>query len=518
MKLDHHILAVVEPAIRPTEIKLADLGEKEGGTTKQTKNIASLEPMLKIGPYNFNATDVDFCRLTLSGKTPMFEALLIDSKGLFDSEFMPRGGDFVTVFMNSRNNDTFKSIHMDFDLYDVSMPKENQFGPTTIYLKGKAKIPNLIAELCKHYEDGKSIEHLELIARELKLGFATNITDTDDKQLRIQAWQNYVTFIDEVVSSSFVSSESFTTWYIDQFYYLTYVDINRILDSPNPPPEEMQKNFAALQASIAENKETPEDADNIEVPLMLSNETTFKPTNMFIHEYKLVNNAARVSEKNGYSRKIAFYDDNGDDGSKYNEIVIEPFVSKSATEADRPLRGSIADKEDRSTTEVKHKWMGRQNAGEDGLGNVHPRALYSKLLDHQNQEELQKMKLIVKLNSFNPSIYKYQKIPVMIYDIDPRTTKMKAELKELATDAGATNDTLVAKNSEAAKNATVKAEEGPNSVQNHFLTGYYVIENIDYVYSAETRKMVQELTLIRREWPGKVFDLGLKRKNEESAG
>lgn len=510
MKVDHHIFAVVEPAIRPDEVKVEALGEKDGAN-RQTKAFARLEPYITIKPYQFLTTDVKFFRLTLSGKIPYFEAIVRDTKKLFDSEFYPRDGDSATVFLNSPNNDTFKSIHMDFELFSVNMIKPTQFGVPEIMIKGRAKIPNISAEVCKYYEEGTSIEHLELIARDLKLGLATNVTETNDKQARIQAWVDSIGFIDQLVSESYVSEESFTTWYIDQFYYLNYIDINRIFDSPNPPPGELQANYTAFKTSLAEGTAVEEGADNLPAPLMLSNEVNFRTSNMYIHEYRIQNNSAIISAKNGYSRKVTFYDDNADKGSRYTELNIQPFVSKSMPDSDRPLRGSIAEKEDRTVTEVKHKWMGRQNAGEDGLGNVHPHALYSKLIDHQNQEEVQKMKLIVKLASFNPSLYKYQKLPVMIYDVDPDTVKTRASFKETAKEVGALNDTLVKKDSEL----KVSAEENPKQSQNHFLSGYYIIENIDYIFDEDVMKMVQELTLIRREWPGKAVDLTRAKRNKE---
>ena len=51
MELDNHLLAVVEPAILPTEIKIDNLGE-DGGGSKQTKAIGTLKPLgapLKVG-------------------------------------------------------------------------------------------------------------------------------------------------------------------------------------------------------------------------------------------------------------------------------------------------------------------------------------------------------------------------------------------------------------------------------------------------------------------------------------
>lgn len=512
MKLDHHILAVVEPTIRPATIKLDSLKEEEGGD-RQTKSIASLQPMLKIGSYDFTDTDILSFDLMLDGKVPRMEAVVSDRKKLFDSEFYPRGGDCVTVFLNSKNNDTFKSIHMDFDLTEVDMGASGDTeGLQTISITGFAKIPNMFAEVCKHYDIGPSIDHIELIAKDLKLGLATNITDTEDQQARIQPWVDYITFIDDVVSGAYVSENSFLTWYIDQFYYLNFIDINRIFNSENPPLGELQANFIAYKESVAEKTEDAEDADNILAPLMLTNDLTQKKNTMYIEEYSLINNAARTNANEGYGRKISFYDDNAAEGSKRTELEIQAFASENMADSDEPLRGSRRDKEDRTLTELKHKWLGRQDAGEDGLGNTHQHALYSMLVDHQNKVELQKMKLKVTLGSFNPSLYKYQKLPIMIYNTDPTTTKTRVAFKEAAAEAGTLNESLV-RTDQVAKDAEVTQDGDPDMVLNHMMSGYYIIENINYSYLKSTNRMVQELTLIRREWPGKAADLSALKEN-----
>ena len=50
MELDNHLLAVVEPAILPTEIKIDNLGE-DGGGSKQTKAIGTLKPFVLVNSY-----------------------------------------------------------------------------------------------------------------------------------------------------------------------------------------------------------------------------------------------------------------------------------------------------------------------------------------------------------------------------------------------------------------------------------------------------------------------------------
>ena len=66
MELDNHLLAVVEPAILPTEIKLDNLGE-DGGGAKQTKAIGTLKPFILVNSYQFGPADIMAFKLDCSG-------------------------------------------------------------------------------------------------------------------------------------------------------------------------------------------------------------------------------------------------------------------------------------------------------------------------------------------------------------------------------------------------------------------------------------------------------------------
>ena len=48
-----------------------------------------------------------------------------------------------------------------------------------------------------------------------------------------------------------------------------------------------------------------------------------------------------------------------------------------------------------------------------------------------------------------------------------------------------------------------------------FLSGYYVIENINYNYSIEDG-MLQEVTLLRREWPSRLSGITEANMNSDS--
>ena len=229
MSLDNHLLAVVEPAILPTEIKLDNLGE-DGGGAKQTKAIGSVKPFVLVNSYQFGPDDIQTFELNCSGTTPRCTVTVYDQKNSFQVESYPRDGDFFTILINSKHQETFKSIHMDFDITQIETTPEVEGAPPTITMEGIAKIPKLYAEECQLLDADSSLNHLEKIARDLQLGLTTNIDSTDDSQPRLQSYISFVDFIRDIVEDSYISEDAFTKFYIDQYYYLTYVDINKIFN------------------------------------------------------------------------------------------------------------------------------------------------------------------------------------------------------------------------------------------------------------------------------------------------
>jgi len=338
---------------------------------------------------------------------------------------------------------------------------------------------------------------LEEVARDLELGLATNIDDTDDSQIRIQPFTTTFDFIKDTVNSSYISEDSFQRFYIDQYYYLNYIDINRVFNSPNTPLGEVQSSMVSMTDTLAERGAFTEDnEDDVNVPLSLTNFRQAKGFSHFIHEYHLVNNSSEISFVNGYSRDVTIYDDNSDAGDRKQEFTIESLTSDDLLDYEEPLKGRR--NEDRYETHKKHKYLGRQDAGEDGLGNVHPNSNFTKIHRTQNIAETQKLKLKVTLLSFNPSIYKYQKIPVLLYEYNKERADAMLKYNKFLEDQGFTDKLM---DIESAKNGDSE-DARPTQVLDRFLSGYYVIENINYKYNIDFGNIKQEVTLIRREWPG----------------
>ena len=240
MELDQHILAVVEPAIDPTAIELVDVSEESDGGEKQTKTVGAVIPSVQINGYVFGDKDIAACDINMSGHLPTISLELIDRNKAFGTDFSPRDGDCVTLFINSKNVDTFKAVHMDFEITSISSETGLEDEPPEIIVSGVAKIPRLYAESCRELPFGTSLDHLELIARDLKIGLATNIDLADDSMTRIQGFTPTIDLIKDIVNSSYISDDSFQRFYIDQYYYLNFIDVNMVFNSVNGSISDLQ--------------------------------------------------------------------------------------------------------------------------------------------------------------------------------------------------------------------------------------------------------------------------------------
>jgi hypothetical protein len=483
MDFNNNTYAVIEPSILPTEIKVKSFEEENGGI-KQTKVLGVNEPYVSINGYQFMPVDIVSFTLNCSGFLPTLNISIKDNQNSFSIDTFPRDGDVITFLLNSKNESTFKSIHMDFDILKVSNMPADEDSVVRYNFIGKAKVPYVDSEECRYYESGTSLSHLEQEAKYLGLGLVTNIDSTSDEQVRIQPYVSHEKFIKSIVETSYISDDAFQTYFIDQYYYLNFIEVNRIFNSTNAMSvQDAQESLMSFSESLSEGEEGTTNSDNLNSKLVLTNYFRFKGFNNYINKYSLENNSAAIVANHGHFRDIQIYDDTT---QELSEFTIDPLTSENMLDSEEPLRGRRS--EDRYEGQIKHKYVGRQDVGEEGVGNVHASYTYSKVHNFRNNLEASKMVLRVTLASFNPSVYKYQKVPVLMYMYD--------DVKKASSD---TKD-------EEAKKMGFKDRQFEDDKSNdqsrvdYFISGNYIIQNIDYSYT-KSKGIVQTLTLMRREWP-----------------
>lgn len=503
MPLENHILTITEPSIELDKLKFEsyDEGEKEGAP-KTSKTYGGDVPMIVINKYTFMDNDIQSMTVDCTDIIPTISLSLFDSKSQFAADTYPRDGDVISLRIAARQQDTYRDIRIDFDIDMVNGPNksavEHSVGGAKYTIHGTMKVPGLYAEDCKSYGTKTSLEHIEDIANDLKLGLATNIDSTDDSMNLVVAYQSIKEVLDNLVLHSYVSEDSFQKYCIDPYYYVNYVDINRLLDSE----EDTDEAFANLILEMNEKEDNvlTEDVNKAQGPLILSSHNRFEGTNVHITKYVLRHSSGSKVKENGYKRILQYFEDDSDE--KLVTFDIEPLSSKNMKDIEEPMKARRgAEGEEVYKKQVKYKYVGRKDSDPD-TANTHLNYSFAAIHNKQNLFEMEKLKLEIELGTFNPSLHRFQKIPIIIISHGMMRVNADSVLKKRKTEQGF--DTMGAEFDPEDKIADT-------STIDEFLSGYYVIDGIQYIYKSSNKRITQKLTLLRREWPSRINNI-----NEET--
>ena len=100
-------------------------------------------------------------------------------------------------------------------------------------IQGIVDIPQIYLRKFTSYSKKTSFECLQEVAKECQLGFATNVSDSNDKMTWVNTGHQRLQFISEVVKNSYISDNSFLHCYIDYYYNLCYVDLEKEYNREN---------------------------------------------------------------------------------------------------------------------------------------------------------------------------------------------------------------------------------------------------------------------------------------------
>lgn len=504
---ERSIVSIIEPTIKVDELFVEDQESKEAKEKKSgavpndlnTKNSArfgAYVPVIQINSNKFDTNEILNMSFRMFGKLPDISVSVIDGDGKFDINF-PLDGDVISLYLRPPDTDNQKPIRMDFDIISVTSSPESK-----IYsFSGIAKIPGIFAERCKNFSNNISFEHVQDVCEELRLGFASNETSTDDSMPRICPFDTYERFIDDVVTSAYKDDDSFFDWYIDPYYYLCMVNMNKQFSLEDKTEEINISTIAPLSGMQG----AEEARESIKGSLILTNQAEKSGQNIFIENYSLENQSGAIWQSNGYKRFGSWYQIN-ETSSELQESFVDPLTTPGAENDFILLKGRRD--EEFYKEQVKYKWLGKQAPISEG-GNVHDNYQFSRILNVQNNDEIKKVSLRVDLAGMNFYIYRYMRIPILIYSAGD--AKKQLELINRDEALGESNQNPDSENSESFNKFTSSRPGDPaspdnpvgsplNQQKNEFLSGYYIVDSIEYTYSSPG-PVKQSLNLIRREWP-----------------
>lgn len=414
-------------------------------------------PYVVINGITIESKDIFHFKLHNDKYLPEIEMIFTDpTNKIFDSQY-PLDQQIISIMMKS-NESLLMPIRMDFWITEFnSMKSKDGDSEEKIYdLIAKLDVPYIIKN---NSFKGTSYQVLKKIADEADLGFASNIEDTNDNMTWINCGIDYVREqIPEIVKRSYINDNTFLWAYIDFWYNLNYIDIEKQLNLDTKQNKGLSGmgNLTGVQSII---------------PLILTNHPDYNLTNQYFDKFNLVNNSTEVNHNLGYKPHIFYYLTKE---KVINNILLDTISSKGDKGDKIVLKGQPNDN-NYNKNQQKNYFLGKNDTD-----NSHENYLYAEQLNYHNLEYLQKLRMNIILNKINFQLYRFQLVKIEFY-----------KLKELDSDLNPVSSSDI---------------QNPKNVDkyklNERLSGDWLIIGINYTYKRRGNFndiLEQEITLVRRE-------------------
>jgi hypothetical protein len=500
----YRILSIFPKTIELDELSLP--GNETSKTQKAEDTISIEFPLIRINDYIFNRDEIINMTIDCTDFLPKIVLNVMFIHQAFLTKDVPKDGDVISLALRSKS-DSLKMIRNDYVITNVhTLPNYTDAKtPVKMTIYGELFIPGLKSQMQDFSFEGTTYEAAMDFAKKTGLGFATNEDNTDDKQIWLKANMAGDIYINNLVDRAWKDKQSFFKCWIDLYYNLNFININKQLLSAETEVDiaskidNLDKNW-----NFGSNSE-PEKA----VPMVkvFSNILSYKTTSFFIKTWRPFNKSSIITFKLGTKMVCEMFEHNKNiyedpQKKKYWRIGIEPAYDPEKSNKMILLRGRTPYRNVEGNTDLaranypyvnlyeKYPWLGVQytisNPDDDNLqwdGNHHKNYHVARVQNLINNKELDKLNLHIEVIGNNFNIIKGDKVPVLLIKTDPFD------------------------------NIKINPQAGLNEMLDLFYSGWYLVKGFILTYNNNDNNntkqsvfsnFVQEFILTRREWPAPV--------------
>jgi len=371
--------------LRPIEFDTTKNQTQDGD---YSKNLGFIPFFWYMG-YQINERDISSLTLYNEGLVPKVQITFADSLGIMKKEGFPLDNTKFEIFINSGSSN-LKFVHLRFKLENF---QNNKRGSYTI--TGTLDLKDFYKPSYKSY-NGTSFEVLRTISKELELGFNSNINNTTDSQKWTNTGKLPKDFINDIVSHSYISDESFLMGYIDFNYCFNYVDLEK--EWRRDITKDVGIVSRGVQSSLVDQPNGDEDKITT---LKLTNDKSQQASNLYISKYKLNNASTKQSITKGQFSITKFYD-------TFSKSFLVFDIDSLTSDGEKTviLKGTPTDTKELETN-YRTQYQGRVD-----LENVHQNYLYAKIQNKTNFDNLARITVELELPNPNFNIYRFMKIDI----------------------------------------------------------------------------------------------------------
>ena len=487
----------IKKDIRFDELSLSENGGTSTNGGSQLNTVGNDYPIIRINDMVLGKDDIQSMLISSKGFLPTIELSLKFANTALISKNMPKDGDMISVFVRT-NTSAINYLRNDFIINHVDSNVSSKSANNTVFLRGELFIEGFTSNNNTFGIIGTSKDVMKEIAKKFKMGFAYNdADDMDDLQNWLCCFSSPQVFIEDVTRHSWKNNMSFFKSWVDLYYNLCFVNVNKFLSSDENPEDEIDLTFFSSTValnSLTSSNDKPDDAK----PFLkvFSNFDSFKGSSFYISKWHPVNRSNSLSS--GYSNIIHsfthnqnVYIENKDNCE--DTLIVNPVYDTSKLDSYIILRGRAKYDENANpdneqarvnysmqNTYINHIWSGveykmdkdeNSSSNNTWSGNVHHNYHNAAYQNEINDIELNKLYIEVVCDGLCLQVMRGERVPVFLKYNTPLDKNISPD------DPGF----------------------------NRFYSGYYIVDSIEYKYNGKVKTGYSSFSTImslkRREWP-----------------
>jgi len=274
---DLEIEQIEEPMYATSEDECA---EDRPAEVQQTKITGILAPLIKVNKILILWDKVTRFSLDSTGFLPELYFTFRDDLGFTKSLDQPGNDNLVLLQILPPFENAYKKINLRFFIDDVSINGEM----VTIF--AKYNVPELYQDQIKAFGKITTYDYLDQVAKQCKLGLASNIDGTEDERYIYLRNTNFLNSITNEISISGKEDQVLDAW-IDLRNYLIVCDM---LERYNAIDSDIKVWTAP---TVIPDTETGKEIEAKEEDAILSNAIGVRNTQLYITDYRVANSSGR---------------------------------------------------------------------------------------------------------------------------------------------------------------------------------------------------------------------------------
>ena len=487
----------IKKDIRFDELSLSENGGTSTNGGSQLNTVGNDYPIIRINDMVLGKDDIQSMLISSKGFLPTIELSLKFANTALISKNMSKDGDMISVFVRT-NTSAINYLRNDFIINHVDSNISSKPANNTVFLRGELFIEGFTSNNNTFGIIGTSKDVMKEIAKKFKMGFAYNdADDMDDLQNWLCCFSSPQVFIEDVTRHSWKNNMSFFKSWVDLYYNLCFVNVNKFLSSDENPEDEIDLTFFSSTVALNSLTSSNDKSDDAKPFLkVFSNFDSFKGSSFYISKWHPVNRSNSLSS--GYSNIIHsfthnqnVYIENKDNCE--DTLIVNPVYDTSKLDSYIILRGRAKYDENANpdneqarvnysmqNTYINHIWSGveykmdkdeNSSSNNTWSGNVHHNYHNAAYQNEINDIELNKLYIEVVCDGLCLQVMRGERVPVFLKYNTPLD-------KNISPDDPAFN---------------------------RFYSGYYIVDSIEYKYNGKVKTGYSSFSTImslkRREWP-----------------